>query len=90
MDSVSESSEYEMHYFLGDDRHFRFQPALELETSSMDCTTDKNMRKLGEIATKYLAQTTGDKRFPKRKPPAEQFERVCALLADSGNIHEQD
>lgn len=80
MDSVSEASEYEMHYILGQDRNFRFQPALQERNSPMDCVTRENLAELQEIALAYLRSRRPS---PHGEPsPAEQFKRVCALLSE--------
>ncbi len=80
MDSVSESADYEMHYILGSERHFRFQPVLPPKNSSMDCVTRENMEQLQEIARKYLRRKTAD--GIDKRSPAEKFKRVCELLAE--------
>ena len=81
MDSVAEAAEYEMHYFLGRDRNFRFQPRLDKKNSPMDCVTQENLAELQEIALRYLRSKRPS---PHGGPsPAHSFKRVCALLTES-------
>jgi len=80
MDSVSESSDYEMHYIVGRDRNFRFQPTLPPKNSSMDCVTPENLRELQEIALAYL-QDENPSPF-NGPPPAQKFKQVCTLLRE--------
>jgi len=79
MDSVSESSDYEMHYILGPGKSFRFQPRLKPGNSSMDCVTPANLAALQKIPADYLKKTKADA-FDKRSPK-QKFTDVCALLS---------
>ena len=70
MDSTSETARQELHYILGDARHFRFQADLNNSSTEMDCVTAENMQNLQKDAQACLAD-------PKNAP---RFEEMCGLL----------
>jgi len=73
MDSVSETSDYELHYLLGNARNFRFQADLVKSSPEMDCVTAANLAALSEDALSFL----------QLKEVAAKFDRVCSLLAQA-------
>jgi len=71
MDSGSDTADYELHYIVGNDWNFRFQPGLDKASSAMDCVTPDNLQALRDDAEGYLADAD----------IAVKFETVCALLS---------
>jgi hypothetical protein len=68
MDSVSETSDYELYFILGKDRNYRLQPELRKAANGMDCVSPENMRLLREEAEDFLAKNLN------------KFDPLCSLL----------
>jgi uncharacterized protein len=77
MDSVSETSDYEMHYLLGAGRNYRLQPELVKASPDMDCVSEENLQALKEEASAFLRQ----------QKIAARMDEMCTQLSQPRPAH---